>query len=205
MKYAFTLSAACGLFVFALAGCGGGNNNGGSTTPTATPTATGIPSTTQTFTQADRLARPVVNEVFATFANGRHFVNDTDNPNDDPGQLANDIQTFMVGTAGRSQETTDFVKKVLVPDVMIADLSQPVATAAYLGSETGGVTGSKFGGRALRNDVVDTSLGVVFGGTVAALGGAPDDKKEIPTLTSDNVGPGAKNYMTGFPYLGTPK
>ena len=89
---------------------------------------------------------------------------------------------------------------------MVADLSQNSTTAAYLGSETAGATGSKFGGRALKDDTVDISLGVIFGGTVHALNPAiADDGKEIPTLTSDNVGSGAKNYLSTFPYLGTPK
>ncbi len=191
MKNLLVLSAACGALAVALAGCGGGGNS---------PIIS-----SQTFTQTDRLARPVVNEVFATFANGRHDVNDKDNPTDDSGQLANDIQGFMTSPAGRSPETTAAVKSVLVPDVMIADLSVNSTTAAYLGSETGGVTGSKFGGRALTDDVVDTSLGVIFGPTISKLGLAPDDKKEIPNLTTDNVGPGAKNFQTSFPYLGTPK
>lgn len=213
MKNAFYARIACGLtgcglFAVALAGCGGGSNNGG-ISPTPRPSSAPVPtpttvSTTQTFTQTDRLARPVVNEVLATFAGGRHLTNDTDNPTDDPGELANDIQGFMTGTAGRSQATTDAVKSVLVPDVMVADLSKP-GPAAYLGVETGGATGGTFGGRKLQDDVVDTSLGVIFGGTVSALKLAPDDGKEIPTLTTDNVGAGAKNYRSTFPYLGAPR
>src|SRR5579872_4014038 len=128
----------------ALAGCEGSS--------TSNPTR-------RTYSQVDRLARPAVNEVFATVApttagqTGRHQVNDTDNPTDDSGQLANDIQTFMTGTAGRSQAITNVVKSVLVPDVMVADLSQP-GPAAYLGVETGGATGGKYGGRKLTDDVV---------------------------------------------------
>lgn len=193
MKNALLLSAACGLFAVALAGCGGGNGNNGI-------------GATRNYVQTDRLARPVVNEVLATFANNRHLINDTDNPTDDKNQLANDIQGFMTSPAGRSQATTDVVKSVLVPDVMVADLSQN-GTAAYLGSETGGATsktGSKFGGRALNDDVVDTSLGIIFGSTVSDLKLAPDDKKEIPTLTSDNVG-AHSDYTATFPYLGAPK
>lgn len=170
-----------------VAGCGGG---GGGTT---------------TYTQIDRLARPAVNEVLATVANNRHQTNDTDNPTDDSGQLANDIQSFMTGTAGRSQAITDVTKAVLVPDVMKADLSQTATTAAYLGVETNGATGNKFGGRALTDDVVDADLGVIFGNTVPALGLAADDGKEIPTLTTDNVGPGAKHFANTFPYLGAPR
>ena len=188
MKNALLLSAACGLFAVALAGCGGGSGNNGI-------------SGTRTYAQTDRLARPVVNEVFATFANNRHLINDTDNPTDDKNELAKDIQGFMTTPAGRSPETTKAVVSVLVPDVMVADLSQSSTTAAYLGSETGGATGSKFGGRALKDDVVDTSLGVIFGNTVSKLGLAADDGKEIPTLTSDNVGPHG-DYLTTFPFLG---
>ncbi|MBB6048581.1 DUF4331 family protein [Armatimonas rosea] len=169
-----------------LAGCGGVSRN------------------PQTFLQVDRLARPAVNEVFATVAGDRHKVNDENNPTDDAGQLANDIQGFMTGTAGRSQAITNVVKAVLVPDVLVADLNQ-TDSAAYLGAETGGATGGKFGGRKLTDDVVDISLGVIFGGTVPALGLAPDDNKEIPTLTSDNVGASGKRFTSTFPYLGAPR
>jgi hypothetical protein len=101
---------AAAAMVTAVAGCGssGNSNNGVSS---------------QVFTQVDRLGRPAVNEVFATVANNRHQINDTDNPTDDQGQLANDIQTFMTTAAGRSQATTDVVKAVLVPDVLVANLN----------------------------------------------------------------------------------
>jgi Domain of unknown function (DUF4331) len=169
-----------------LAGCGGGT------------------SPVKTYTQVDRLARPAVNEVFATVAGDRHKVNDEIAPTQDAAELANDIQGFMRNTAGRSQAITDVVKAVLVPDVMVADLNES-GPAAYLGTETGGATGGKFGGRKLTDDVVDISLGVVFGNTVPALGLAPDDGKQIPTLTSDNIGPGGKRFTSAFPYLGAPR
>jgi hypothetical protein len=176
----------CGLL--ALTGCGSSSNG------------------PQQFTQVDRLARPAVNEVFATVANNRHQVNDQDNPTDDSGQLANDIQSFMVGTAGRSQAITDVVKAVLVPDVMKANLNQ-TGPAAYLAVETNGATGggAKFGGRALTDDVVDTSLNVIFGSTIPNLGLAADDDHEITTLTSDHVDASGKHFTATFPYLGAPK
>ena len=171
-------------------------------------------NTVQTYTQADRLARPAVNEVFASVANNRHAVNNQDNPSDDgtAGHLTDDIQSFMTGTAGRSQAITDVTKAVLVPDVLVADLSQS-GSAAYLGVETGGATGGKFGGRKLTDDVVDTSLGVIFGSTIPTLGLAADDGKEIPTLTTDNVdfNTAPKHFQDGvmsaaaFPYLGAPR
>jgi len=155
------------------------------------------------YQQMDRLARPVVNEVFATVANNRHKINDLAQPSQDSSNLANDIQSFMTFPAGRSQAITNVVKAVLVPDVMKVNLNG--GGAAYLGYETGGATGGTFGGRALDDDVVDISLGVVFGNTVPALGLAADDGNEIPTLTSDHVGPGGKHFLPRFPYLGNPR
>jgi hypothetical protein len=155
------------------------------------------------FTQVDRLARPAVNELFATVANNRHRTNNMIAPTNDSTEIANDIQFFMTNVAGRSQATTDVVKAVLVPDVMVADLSQ--TTPAYLGVETAGATGGLFGGRALTDDVIDISLGAVFGNTVSALALAPDDGKEIATLTSDNTDASGKHFSATFPYLGPPQ
>lgn len=188
MKYTHLLITAIAVLtgLAILAGCGSSNNG------------------PRTYQQMDRLARPAVNEVFATVAKNRHKVNNEDNPTDDTGQLANDIQLFMTHTAGRSQAITTAVKSVLTPDVLVADLSQ-TGIAAYLGVETGGATGGKFGGRKLSDDVVDTSLGIIFGNTIPALGLAADDGKEIAALTTDNVGPNGKHFANTFPYLGPPQ
>lgn len=157
-----------------------------------------------TFQQQDRLARPVVNEVFATVTNRRHEINNKINPTEDFREIRRDILSFMKFPAGRSDAIANVVAAVLVPDVMIADLSQD-GPAAYLGVETGGATGGKFGGRKLTDDVVDISLGVIFGNTIPALGLAPDDGKELPQFTTDNVGPEAKHFKNSFPYLGDPR
>lgn len=196
MKNMIQLGAACGAMALIVAGCGGGSN-GNSKGPLEG-------SGTRTFVQQDRLARPVVNEVLATVAGGRHLVNNTNNPTDDPSQLANDIEGFLTKPAGRSPQIKAVIKAVLVPDVTVADLSQP-GPAAYLGVETGGATGGKFGGRKLTDDVVDISLGVVFGTTVSDLKLAPADNQQKPSLTTDNVGAGAKRYTNAFPYLGAPR
>jgi hypothetical protein len=189
----------------AVVGCGGSGN----VTP-VTGTKIGLWCTTgvqsgNVYVQRDRLANPVVNEVFATVANNRHKINDEASPDQDYLNLKGDINTFMTTVAGRSQATSDVVTAVLIPDTMKADLSSNATTAAYLGVETGGFTGSTFGGRALTDDVVDLSLGIVFGNTISALGLAPDDGHEIATLTSDNVGSGGKHFQGTFPYLGTPQ
>lgn len=206
MKTLIQISSAA-LVAIAMVGCGGSNNDspvGSSSKVIGLWTTTSSPTRSGSYEQVDRLARPVVNEVFASVANNRHEVNDRIGPDSDKFELANDIDSFMTGTAGRSRATTDVVKAVLIPDVLKADLSSGDA-ASYLGYETGGATGGKFGGRKLTDDVVDTSLGVVFGNTISALGLAPDDGKEIAALTTDNVGAEGKHFTSTFPYLGDPR
>ncbi len=188
----------------AVVGCGGS----GPKAP-VTGTTLGLWCTTgvksgNVYIQRDRLANPVVNEVFATVANNRHKINDEATPDKDFLELKNDINDFMTNVAGRSQATANVVTSVLVPDTMKANLTQG-GVASYLGYETNGATGGTFGGRALTDDVVDISLGIVFGTTVSALGLAPADGNQIPTLTSDNVGAGGKHFIGTFPYLGAPQ
>ena len=204
MKNIWKLSGALSVIAVGLAGCGGGS--GSSPSKANGGNSGGGNNNVVLYYQQERLARPVVNEVLATVAERRHRVNNVDNPTDDSGQLATDIRGFMKFPAGRSDATANVVASVLVPDVMKADLSQN-GEAAYLGLETGGATsatGSTFGGRKLQDDVVDTSLGVIFGNTVSALKLAPDDGKEIPTLTSDNVDASGHQYSNTFPYLQAP-
>jgi hypothetical protein len=168
---------------------------------------TSIPSGPPAFTyiQQDRLARPLVNEVLATVTNRRHEINNKINPTDDAGFIATDIAAYMNFPAGRSPAVTNALLSVLIPDTMTADLSQNVTTASYLGHETGGFGGaSKFGGRALADDVVDISLQAVFGKLLTTvLGLAPDDGVDIVQFTTDNVGPHT-DYQNVFPYLGDP-
>lgn len=154
--------------------------------------------------QVDRLARPAINELFATVANDQHKQNDEIGPADDKTYLKPEIDNFMRNVAGRSAQIANVVTAVTIPDVLKANLSSN-DKASYLGYETGGATGGKFGGRALADDVIDLSLGIVFGNTIPALGLAPDDGKEIPTLTSDHVGAGGKHFLSSFPYLGNPR
>jgi len=151
------------------------------------------------YVQIERLARPAVKEAFESF--DRHDATNRAAPTSDP-YLGDDIVSFTKTVAGRSDAIANTLKAVLIPDEMLADLSQTGVKAAYLGTETGGATGSKFGGRGLTDDVIDISLGAIFGNTLPALKLTPDDNHESKCLTSDNVGPGGHHYSTAFPYLG---
>jgi hypothetical protein len=184
------------------------------------------------YKQLDRLNRPAINEVFATFA--EHQKNNTDTPDQDAAVLGPQIVAFTENVAGRSSAIAGVLSSVLTPDVQIADMSgtssscigqAPGTCNNYLGIETGGATqlpkGLKpFGGRALTDDVVTISLSAIFGNVVPSLGLAPDDNKESdgradpsypsghrPQLTTDNVTwkTAPKHFTTTFPYLGSPQ
>jgi hypothetical protein len=162
--------------------------------------------------QIERLARPAVKELFQQFANhdGTNRTAPWQQPLNTP-SLYQEIGSFTSNVAGRSTSgpsggVPGVLQSVLIPDEVAADLSQP-APAAYLGVETGGATGGKFGGRGLADDVIDISLGAVFGNTLSALGLTTDDGKESPCLTTDNVPQqNAKDNVTPavFPYVGAP-
>jgi hypothetical protein len=188
--------AAVYAVVLGTSSCGGGN---------ATPPKVVAPAQYQ---QIERLARPAVKELFQQFANhdGTNKIPPWQTPLASQ-TLYQEIGSFTTSVAGRSAATASTLQAVLIPDEIAADLSQP-GNAAYLGVETGGATGGKFGGRGLTDDVIDISLGAVFGNTLSTgLGLIPDDGKESPCLTTDNVpSQAAKDNITAatFPYVGAP-
>lgn len=154
------------------------------------------------YQQIEQLSRPAVKELFETFND--HSLTNLQSPYFD-GYLHRAIAYFMGHVAGRSSAISNTVTSVLWPNELIADVSQP-GKAAYLGTETRGATGSKFGGRGLTDDVIDTSLGVVFGKTIPALGLAPDDGKENNCLTNEHVvsGQGGRQTQAYFPFEAYP-
>jgi hypothetical protein len=150
------------------------------------------------YKQIELLSRPAVKEVFELFED--HNKTNRAEPYADPVVQAQ-IKSFTL--MFRSKQNAETLQAILYPNVMKADLSQDVTKASYLGYETGGATGSKWGGRALDDDVVDISLGAIFGNTLSALGLIPDDKKEAPCLSEDNVAYDKSNTKT-FPYIQAP-
>jgi len=194
MKYHLHIFAV-GALGFGLAACGGGAVN---TTPVSHA------STTQ-YTQIELLSRPAVKELFEKFVD--HQTSNAVEPYADP-TLQGEIQTLTDALRPPSVALgTDYGKAlagILYPNEMTADLSQS-GVASYLGVETGGATGGKFGGRAVIDDVVDISLGAVFGGTLPALHVQPEDNQENNCLTTDNVAQNASQAPTAvFPYLHGP-
>jgi hypothetical protein len=150
------------------------------------------------YQQIELLSRPAVKEAFEAFES--HDKTNRSEPYHDP-TLRTQIKSFALNF--RSEQTAATLQAVLYPNEMLIDLSQNVTTASYLGYETGGATGSKFGGRALSDDIIDISLGALFGNTLSALGLIPDDHKEAPCLTTDNIAYDKMNTAM-FPYIQAP-
>jgi hypothetical protein len=200
LKQTITSFTAIYALVIGAASC-----NSSSSNPTPVPAA-GIAG----YHQVERLGRPAVKEATETFAN--HSITNTVSPQSatTDAVLAQSIVTFDTTVGGRSAATAAALQSVLIPDELVADLSDRTDTkAAYLGVETGGFTGSKFGGRALQDDVISLDLGAIFGPTLSALGLVPDDGKESPCLETDNVSAAAGQATdnitpTTFPYVGAP-
>jgi hypothetical protein len=198
MKIAFNV-LAIGALGFGLAACGGGSSSG-------------VPNTGQNgqtaYTQIELLSRPAVKELFENFVD--HQTTNISEPYNDT-TLKTEIKGFT--DALRPPNTTlgsDYgaaIQGVLYPNELVADISQ-TGTAAYLGNETGGATSatkSTFGGRALTDDVIDISLGVVFGNTLSALKLQPEDNEENNCLTTDHIGINtSQTPATTFPYLHAP-
>jgi hypothetical protein len=194
LRYTLGLGAAA-LVGIIIAGCTSAASFNPAPAPSGNP---GPPPGATTYKQIELLARPAVKEAFEAFAS--HDKTNRSEPYADP-TLRSQIKSFALNF--RSEKTAATLQAVLYPNVMKADLSQNTTAASYLGYETGGATGSKFGGRGLNDDVIDISLGALFGNTLSALGLIPDDHKEAPCLTTDNVAYDKANTAT-FPYVQAP-
>jgi hypothetical protein len=183
IKNIFTGAALGGLIALIFAACAGSSSN---------------PSGAA-FSQIELLSRPAVKEAFENFTD--HDTTNRTEPYNDA-TLDGEIGTFSTTVAGRSAATAAALQSILYPNEMKIDLSQSATTAAYLGVETGGETGSKFGGRGLTDDTIDVSLGAIFGTTLSALGVVPADGKQSPCLSSDNVPAATPAYAPAgsFPY-----
>jgi hypothetical protein len=108
------------------------------------------------------------------------------------------VVDFMTNVAKRDPAYINAIAPALIPDVLVVDTSKdpatgPVGWLTWLPQLGGG-----YGGRALKDDVVDLALTAVFG---SALG---DPDHATPELTTDNVAFDSPGVTTTFPYLAPP-
>jgi hypothetical protein len=177
MKLRLLVLATVGLLA---AGCSDDNDNGG--------TGPG----TRMYNQVQRLGNPLVSEVLLQKRD--HAVHGSIGPDQDATLVAPLVVDFMTTVAGRDPAYIQAIAPALIPDVLVVDTSKDPSTAGWLSTTLSG----GYGGRTLRDDVVDLALTAVFG---SALG---DAAHATPELTTDNVAFDSPNVTSTFPYLAPP-
>ena len=182
-------------------------------------------NTVAAFTQVERLANPLVSEVFVDKREHGHF--NAISPSEDRAQFTDDIASFVRTAAGRSQAVADAIAATLVGDfargagatgggdLLVAFLDRAAGVTATQALDpanaAGGVVGwltylpvpplagtQGWGGRKLRgDDTVDKGLLAVFGPLL-------DTNNVSAGLASDNVPANDGTPRTAFPYFPVP-
>lgn len=179
----------------------------------ATPLPTNPPVSTASYTQIELLARPAVKEALESFNNHKvtnHVEPYAGSPTDPlKAEIKATVDLVRPPNATAGSDYGAALQSVLYPNEIAVDLSDTTDKASYLGVETGGATGGKFGGRDIADDVINIDLGAVFGGTLAALKVQPEDNEENNCLSQQSPDvktlqkPSQANTGT-FPYLSPP-
>lgn len=143
------------------------------------------------YEQEDQMARPAINTVFIAAGDPKNVFNET-TPSAMDATYAAAFATRLDALNGITypgnalgQTRTEFAG-LLATDVLNVSLTG--TTTFFDGTNV-------LTGRALGDDVIDTELLLIFGGT---SGGSN------PGLTSDNVDANDKTFLGTFPYLAAP-
>ncbi len=177
---------------------------GGSGSVTLTP-----PPPRTTYVQIERLSRPAIKEVFEPFQD--HQKSNAVEPYADATiqgdiKFSEDYVRYGAAGPGTGPDYGAALQGILYPD----EYSVNLAGAAPSGNDPEYFLSNEvekaFGGRAPNDNVIDLELGILFGGTIPALGLAPDDLKENTCLSSQNIPAEDPSKLTTntFPYLATP-
>ena len=189
MKFTRSLATLAALsLVLVASACDDDDNDG----------LTGI-DTDRSFAQVERLGNPLVSEVF--FPKRDHGLHNTKGPDVDniamtaggtdvPGHIRSFLAPF-----GRSEKIITTLGTVFANDMLIVQPNKAPATAGWLTW----ALANGYGGRMLKDDVVDAGLTASFGNLLDPA--AP----VLAGLTSDNVPASVRTFSNSFPYLGAPK
>lgn len=173
----FTVALVLPLF----AACSDDNNGNTMTGPDGT--------TVRVYSQVERLGNPLVSEVF--FAKRDHGLHNTSAPATD---IANGFRTKIkafTDAFNRGNTIGTTLGAVLVPDMLMVFPNRAGSTSGWLSW----ALASGYGGRNLKDDVVDAGLTATFGNLL------DPSATVLAGLTSDNISTSVRNYGTTFPYL----
>lgn len=176
-----TRLVAVALVLPLFAACGDDNNDNTMTGPDGT--------TIRVYSQIERLGNPLVSEVF--FAKRDHGLHNTTAPATD---VANGFRTRIksfTDAFNRGNTIGNTLGAVLVPDMLLVFPNRTASTSGWLSW----ALANGYGGRNLRDDVVDAGLTATFGNLL-------DPAAPVAAgLTSDNVPMTTRSFGTTFPYL----
>lgn len=177
------------------------------------------------FDQIERLANPLVSEVFVDKREHGHF--NTSIPVEDRAQFTDDIVGFVRNVAGRTQGVADAISATLVGDfargtgatgggdMLMVFMDRAAGVTATIANDPANAAGNVvgwltylpvpplagamgYGGRKLRgDDTVDKGLLVTFGPLL-------DANNVSPGLATDNVPVNDGTVLASFPYLPVP-
>lgn len=182
-------------------------------------------NTTVVFDQIERLANPLVSEVFVEKREHGHY--NTSVPSEDRAEFQDDIVRFVRTVAGRSQAVADAISATLVSDfarggnstgggdMLMVFMDRAAGVTATVANDPANTAGNVvgwltylpvpplagaqgYGGRKLRgDDTVDKGLLVTFGPLL-------DGMNVSPGLATDNVAANDQAPLAAFPYLPAP-
>ena len=142
-----------------------------------------------TYQTEDQMARPAINTVFNLGADKDAF--NTTVPSAMGAAFQSKFQARLLGlNPGYTTNALGFTASAFT-----GVLATDVLTVSTTGTTTFFDGTNVLTGRALGDDVIDTELLLIFGGTTGASN---------PGLTSDKVSANDKAFLSTFPYLASP-
>lgn len=162
-----------------LAACSDDSTDDGSTSP----------NVVRTYNQVERLGNPLVSEVF--FMKRDHGLHNSTAPATDVVNGFGDKIKAFTNSFNRGPVIANTLAAVLVPDMLMVYPNRAGSTAGWLSW----ALAAGYGGRTIKDDVVDAGLTAIFGKLL------DPSATVLPGLTSDNISTSTRTYPTTFPYL----
>jgi hypothetical protein len=154
-----------------------------------TTDTTGPGASVRTYNQVERLGNPLVSEVF--FMKRDHGLHNSTAPATDIANGFQDKIKAFTNSFNRGPIIANTLAAVLVPDMLMVYPNRAGNTAGWLSW----ALANGYGGRTLKDDVVDAGLTAIYGNLL-------DPNATVLTgLTSDNISTSTRTYGTAFPYL----
>lgn len=158
-----------------------------------TDSPTGTTTSPRVYVQVERLGNPLVSEVF--FPKRDHPLHNITAPSTDVANAFGDRIKAFTNAFNRGPAIANTLATVLVPDMLLVFPNRQASSAGWLSW----ALASGYGGRTLKDDVVDAGLTAIFGNLL------DPQATVLAGLTSDNVPMSSRTFGTTFPYLEVPR